>query len=58
MKKSLNLSVFDLKVFTLAQQIIISSLIEEIEWLKERVDRLEQREGTIQRQGVVVRDRA
>ena len=44
MKKLLNLSVFDLKVFTLAQQIIVSSLVEEIEWLKERVAHLEEKE--------------
>lgn len=40
MKGSLN--ILDLRVFTLAQQIIISSMIEEIEWLKERVALLEQ----------------
>jgi len=33
--------MFNLRVFPLAQQIIISSLIEEIGWLKERVGWLE-----------------
>lgn len=39
------LSMLNLKAFNLAQQLLISSLIEEIKWLKERVERLEEREG-------------
>ena len=35
------LNTLDLRPFPLAQQIIIASLIEEIEWLKKRMARLE-----------------
>lgn len=43
------LEAFDLTIFPIHQRIIIGSLLEEIEWLKERVASLEKDRDEVNR---------